>query len=156
MPWLLVVARNTLANQRRTFARHDRVQLETSALERLASTDLPVDDLHVSAKSTHDSRGRSALEVDFIDQSIRPGEVQSIYFDPKTSSVLEERITDPGETFISAYDGWSTVGAVPADVLAKAVTGGDKPQTEPPAPPIPCTWDKSPAPNASDSAAPHK
>ncbi|MEP7020523.1 MAG: sigma-70 family RNA polymerase sigma factor [Pseudonocardiales bacterium] len=51
LPWLLVVARNTLANQRRTFARHDRVQLETSALERLVSTDRPVDD-HVIDRST--------------------------------------------------------------------------------------------------------
>jgi RNA polymerase sigma factor (sigma-70 family) len=51
LPWLLVVARNTLANQRRTFARHDRVQLETSALERLASSDRPVDE-HVIDRST--------------------------------------------------------------------------------------------------------
>src|SRR4051794_16861830 len=35
LPWLLVVTRNVLANQRRTFARHDRIQLETAVLERL-------------------------------------------------------------------------------------------------------------------------
>lgn len=111
---------------------------------------------HVTAKSSHDSRGRAALQVDFIDQSIRPGEVQSLFFDPNTSSILEEGLTSPGDKFVGTYDGWSTVSAVPADVLSHAVPGGDKPQTEPPAAPAPCTWDKSPAANASDSAAPHK
>ena len=51
LPWLLVVARNALANQRRTIARHDRIQLETSALERLVSTDLAVDEV-VIARTT--------------------------------------------------------------------------------------------------------
>lgn len=51
LPWLLVVARNALANQRRTFARHDRIQLETAALERLVSTDPAVDEV-VIARTT--------------------------------------------------------------------------------------------------------
>lgn len=45
LPWLLVVARNTLANHRRTFARHDTVQLEGDALDRLASHEPAADDV---------------------------------------------------------------------------------------------------------------
>jgi RNA polymerase sigma factor (sigma-70 family) len=51
LPWLLVVARNVLANQRRSFARHDRIQLETAALGRLVSTDSAVDEV-VIARTT--------------------------------------------------------------------------------------------------------
>jgi hypothetical protein len=51
LPWLLVVARNTLADQRRTFARHDQVQLETAALEQLVSSEPAVDDV-VIARAT--------------------------------------------------------------------------------------------------------
>ncbi len=37
LPWLLVVARNTIANRRRTTARSARLTLELMALERLAA-----------------------------------------------------------------------------------------------------------------------
>lgn len=58
LPWLLVVARNTLANQRRTVARHDRQQIETTALDRLVSTDAAVEDV-VIARTTMLSALRS-------------------------------------------------------------------------------------------------
>lgn len=45
LPWLLVVARNTLANERRTFARHDRARQEIAVLELLVSTDRAIDDM---------------------------------------------------------------------------------------------------------------
>lgn len=48
LPWLLVVARNVVANHRRTSARHDCIQLEKSALERLVSTDVAVEDVVVA------------------------------------------------------------------------------------------------------------
>jgi RNA polymerase sigma-70 factor, ECF subfamily len=51
LPWLLVVARNVLANHRRSFARHDCIQLERAALERFVSTDLAVEDA-VIARTT--------------------------------------------------------------------------------------------------------
>src|SRR3954453_10180724 len=67
LPWLLVVARNALSNQRRTLARHDRIQLETDALERLVSTDPAVDEVVIgrttmlTALTSLTSREREAL-----------------------------------------------------------------------------------------------
>jgi RNA polymerase sigma factor (sigma-70 family) len=43
LPWLLVVARNTLANHRRTLARHERLRQELAGLERLAAPAPAVD-----------------------------------------------------------------------------------------------------------------
>lgn len=38
-----------------------------------------------------DHLGRRAIRADFVDQRIRPGQVQSLYFDPTTFRLLEER-----------------------------------------------------------------
>jgi RNA polymerase sigma-70 factor (ECF subfamily) len=43
LPWLLVIARNTLANRRRSSARRARLRLELAALERLAAPEPGVD-----------------------------------------------------------------------------------------------------------------
>jgi RNA polymerase sigma-70 factor, ECF subfamily len=51
LPWLLVVARNSLANQRRTLARHDGVALESDALDRLVSAEPAVDDVVIGRQT---------------------------------------------------------------------------------------------------------
>jgi hypothetical protein len=38
-----------------------------------------------------DHLGRPAIRADFVDQRIRPGEVHSLYFDPASFRMLEER-----------------------------------------------------------------
>lgn len=43
-----------------------------------------------------DQRGRPAIRADFIDGAIRPGEVHSLYFDPVTFQLLEERFSFVG------------------------------------------------------------
>jgi hypothetical protein len=50
-----------------------------------------------------DYLGRPALRADFVDQRIRPGEVQSLYFDPTTFALLEDREGGNGQP--STYDG---------------------------------------------------
>jgi RNA polymerase sigma-70 factor (ECF subfamily) len=48
LPWLLVVARNVLANQRRALSRGERCVGDVSALDRLISNDATVEDLVVA------------------------------------------------------------------------------------------------------------
>jgi len=44
-----------------------------------------------------DALGRPALRLDFVDQRIRPNEVQSLYFDPIAFHLVEERDGSNGE-----------------------------------------------------------
>lgn len=48
-------------------------------------------------RSDRDALGRPALRLDFVDQRIRPGEVQSLYFDPAAFHLVEERDGTNGE-----------------------------------------------------------
>lgn len=72
--------------------------------------------VHADAR---DALGRSAIQVDFMDQQRRPNEVQSLFFDPKTSRVIQEQrmydgtVSDRSVTVRSA-----TVASVPASVRA--------------------------------------
>lgn len=50
-----------------------------------------------------DYLGRAAIRLDFVDQAIRPDEVQSLYFDPSTYQLLEERDGSDGQP--SSYGG---------------------------------------------------
>lgn len=64
---------------------------------------------------------RPALRADFVDQRIRPGEVQSLYFDPTTFQLLEQRDSSAGgsPTYAGpspAYDAHSTDGPTAADL----------------------------------------
>lgn len=76
---------------------------------------------HITAISTHDTLGRPAIKITFTDEANRPGEDQALLFDPDTSAILEETTVAPDLTFTATYTGASTVDAVPADVLSKAV-----------------------------------
>jgi hypothetical protein len=48
-----------------------------------------------------DYLGRPATRVDFVDERNRPGEVQSLYFDPHTYQLLEERDAASGQSIPS-------------------------------------------------------
>ena len=50
-----------------------------------------------------DIRGRSALRLDFVNQRIRPNDVHSLYFDPTTYQMLEEREGSNGQP--ATYNG---------------------------------------------------
>jgi hypothetical protein len=49
-----------------------------------------------------DYLGRPAIRADFVDQQIQPDEIESLYFDPSTFQVLEERSGRPGGLAASA------------------------------------------------------
>jgi hypothetical protein len=72
-----------------------------------------------------DYLGRPAIRADFVDQAIRPGEVHSLYFDPATFQLTEERFGSNGEP--TSYDGPS-----PA-YTAHAEPGTDPVQLDTPA-----------------------
>jgi hypothetical protein len=68
-----------------------------------------------------DYLGRPAIRADFVDQQLRPGEIQSLYFDQSTFQLLEERNGRPDGLPASATP--STEGASGAPVE----TGGASP-----------------------------
>ncbi|PZS37003.1 MAG: hypothetical protein DLM58_00360 [Pseudonocardiales bacterium] len=96
---------------------------------------------HVTTHQSQDAQGHPALQVDFIDHSIRAGETQSLFFDPNTSALLQEQINGGGMDFTATYSASSTATRVPADVLAKAVRQEDHADPVPSVTPS-CTWDK--------------
>ncbi|MEP7020522.1 MAG: hypothetical protein ABI808_07720 [Pseudonocardiales bacterium] len=96
---------------------------------------------HITTHQSQDAQGHPALQVDFIDHSIRPGETQSLFFDPNTSALLQEQIKGGGMDFTATYSASSTATGVPADVLAKAVRQEDHADPVPSVTPT-CTWDK--------------
>ena len=57
----------------------------------------------------HDFRNRPAVRVDFVDQTQRPGELSSLYFDPATFQLLEERDGSSGAatTYSGPSPAWS-------------------------------------------------
>lgn len=62
-----------------------------------------------------DYLGRAAIRADFVDQRIRPDEMHSLYFDPTTFQLLEERFGSTGRpsTYAGpspAYDAAATDG----------------------------------------------
>lgn len=82
---------------------------------------------HVSTAQATTEDGRSALRVDFADESIRPGEVFSLWFDESTASLIQETqsarntIADETVTYLSVTTQQpEIVSEVPADVLADA------------------------------------
>lgn len=96
---------------------------------------------HVSlSDATTDALGRTVQQFDFVDQSARPGEVQSISFDPQTAQILDEGTSAHGGApivekdaagqrhvypsdldFTSSVVVADTVDQIPADVLDNAV-----------------------------------
>lgn len=71
---------------------------------------------HVTAKSGPDSLGRRAIVVTFDDQSTRPDETQSLYFDPDTAAFLGVRWTSPGLDSTTTATSAGIVDSLPAEV----------------------------------------
>jgi hypothetical protein len=69
--------------------------------------------------SANDALGRPAVEVSFVDEHGRPDEVQSLYFDPKTSRIMEDADVIHGSTFYREITlDASIVDSVPQAVLS--------------------------------------
>ena len=113
-------------------------ELRSAAIQVL--TRLP----HVSLSgTTTDALGRTVQQFDFADESIRPGEVQSISFDPQNAQILDEGMSSRGGAsivvdgpsgrrvlssdmdFTSSVVQADTVDEIPEDVLDKAVLQHD-------------------------------
>jgi hypothetical protein len=78
---------------------------------------LALDQMHISVEAdTHDSRGRTAIAVDYHDGHY----VDALYFDPHTSQLLEARQGDDGgKTYWTrVVIRQSVTSAVPASVLS--------------------------------------
>ncbi|WP_295696564.1 CU044_5270 family protein [Lapillicoccus sp.] len=92
-------------------------RLRAAMMSVLARTD------HVSLGSaTDDTRGRPATEFDFVDDSNRPGVVASLFFDPKTAELIDERTTSPQSTGTMSVLVSDVVSAVPPEVVNTAIT----------------------------------
>lgn len=92
--------------------------LRSAALGVLAETD------HVTVgPSKVDWHGRPVEEFDFIDNSLRLGVVESLFFDPHTAALLDERTTDadPASVRSSSVLVSDVVDAVPPEVVRTAV-----------------------------------
>lgn len=82
---------------------------------------------HASRITVHsgvrDYLNRPAVRVDFVDQTQRPGELNSLYFDPATFQLLEERDGSSGapDSFSGPSPAWS--GPLPSN---EATTTGDE------------------------------
>jgi hypothetical protein len=96
---------------------------------------------HITTHQARDTLGHSVLQVDFIDPAIRPGETQSLLFDPNTAMVRQEQDHGPGNDYTSTNTDSRTVDSVPALVRSRAVVAGDA-GTPPPSPAPACTWDE--------------
>lgn len=72
---------------------------------------------HVTARAGHDSLGRDATIVEFVDEVGRPGEVQSMYLDPSSAAILEESRKAPALDFQNVVVSREVADAVPMDVL---------------------------------------
>ena len=75
-------------------------------------------------ENTVDYLGRKAIRADFVDQQIRPGEIQSLYFDPVTFQFLEERdgsLGSPGHAGPSpAYTAHAASTGTPVELTGRA------------------------------------
>ena len=79
---------------------------------------------HVTAEPGRDSAGRAATVVRFVDESIRPGEVQSLYFDPATAAILQEGLSAAGVSYRGTVVSSDIVSSVPPQVIRYASTRG--------------------------------
>jgi hypothetical protein len=62
----------------------------------------------------HDFLGRPAVRADFVDQQNRPGELASLYFDPATYQLLEERYGSSGGSTVPPAGPSQPYDATPA------------------------------------------
>jgi hypothetical protein len=69
-------------------------------------------------ENVQDYLGRPALRADFVNQEIRPGEVESLYFDPTSFQLTESR--DGSNSAPSTYNGPSPAYEAPAPAPASA------------------------------------
>jgi hypothetical protein len=76
---------------------------------------------HITATKTHDSLGRPAYRIDFVDHAIRPHETETLMFDPNTSAILEEADRNPISSYTGTYTEDTTVDSVPQIVRDRAV-----------------------------------
>jgi hypothetical protein len=89
--------------------------LRSAAATALAGTD------HVRlGPATTDDLGRSITEFDFVDQTIRPGQVQAFLVDRATAQVVGRRTSQPGSSYEQTLVSSQVVAAVPQDVLRTA------------------------------------
>lgn len=77
--------------------------------------------------ATTDYLGRPAVRVDWTNQALRPGEVSSLYFDPATFQLLEERTGPSGASSTysgpsPAYSAHESGASAPPDQLADPAT----------------------------------
>lgn len=79
---------------------------------------------HVTAAPGQDSMGRAATVVRFVDESIRPGEVQSLYFDPATAALVQEGLSVGDHSYSGTVTASDVVSSVPAQVLRYASDRG--------------------------------
>lgn len=89
--------------------------LRSAAAVALARTD------HVSlGATTRDKLGREVSRFDFIDESIRPDMVQSVFVDRATAQAVGTKTTQPGVSYASTLISAEVVDAVPVDVVRDA------------------------------------
>lgn len=79
---------------------------------------------HVTVRSGQDSLGRTATVVDFVDESGRPGVVQSLYFDPATARLLQTGRTASDLAYSGTVVSSDVVNSIPAQVLRDASASG--------------------------------
>jgi hypothetical protein len=90
--------------------------LRAAAVGVLARTD------HVRLGSaTQDSTGRPAEVFEFVDGTRRPGDVESLYFDPSTAQVVEERTDASDLQFSSTVLTADVTNSVPEYIRRSAV-----------------------------------
>lgn len=91
-----------------------------AALRSAAATALSQTD-HVRLGSrTTDASGRAVTEFDFVDEAIRPGQVQAFLVDPDTAQVIGRRQTQPGSSYEATTISSEVVDAVPGAVVRQA------------------------------------
>lgn len=73
---------------------------------------------HIDVRAdTRDALGRPAVRVSFVDAVGRPAEVQSMYFDPSTSRVMQQTdVVDRHTVSLAVITQTGIVGSVPAAV----------------------------------------
>lgn len=94
-------------------------QLSRAAIEVLA-------ELPGVSVSDETFAGRAAVRVAFVDESARPGVVQSIHLDAATAAALGQSLEAPELTFTRTVLTQSVVTSLPADVAAHAIDDGSR------------------------------
>ncbi len=92
--------------------------LRAAALRVLERTD------HITAQAGHDSTGRPAVVVTFVDQATRPDAMQRLYFAPDTARIIERTSSWPGNDYTGTVTTSGIAATVPAEILKLGTSTG--------------------------------